>query len=272
MMAPEARALWLASVPEMRSFFSVARESPVFGAWMVTFPLLALLCAWLLALDRQQRRDFAFLVSAAALCIAVAVTVSMIKGFSYGIWLGMPLVAAWTLRLFAYLRLTSLPARALTIFLLAPLTLSLAASTIAHATTTAGGSFGDKRDCFKIANYETLARLPAGTVATNILDYAPHVLALTPHAVMAAPYHRVSNAILVEYRAFTSSPEQARRIFVRSHVDYVAVCGEHGPVGADEAALKAGLWGALRAGAVPDWLTPVAEARGQPFAIYRVRP
>jgi len=272
MMAPEARALWLASVPEMRSFFSVARESPVFGAWMATFPLLALLCASLLAQDRQQRRDFAVLVNTVGLCIAVVLTVLMIKGFSYGIWLGMPLVAVWTLRLFAFLRLTSLPARALTIFLLAPLTLSLTASTIAHATTTAGGAFGGKRDCFRIANYKTLAWLPAGTVATNILDYAPHILALTRHAVMAAPYHRVSSAILAEYRAFMSSPEEARRIFARSHVNYVAVCGERGPVGADEVVLQAGLWGALRAGAAPDWLAPVAEARGQAFTIYRVRP
>jgi hypothetical protein len=271
MMDPTAKALWLDHVPEMESFLTAARQSPVFGAWMATFPLLALLSSLLLARDRVLRSDFGFLVSAAALLVAVALTVAMIRGFSYAIWLGMPLVAAWALRLFASPKLASLPARGLITCLLAPLTLSLAASMIAQAAAR-DGTPSDGRSCFKIENYAVLAGLPPGNVATNILDYAPHVLALTPHSVMAAPYHRLSPAILAEYRAFTLSTDDAHRIFLAAHVNYLAICGSRGPVGLGEQELKVGLWGRLRAGSVPDWLELVPETRGQAFAIYRVKP
>jgi hypothetical protein len=89
---------------------------------------------------------------------------------------------------------------------------------------------------------------------------------------MAAPYHRLSNAILAAYRAFASSPEDARRIFAQSHVDYIAICGARGPVGMGAAELKAGLWGLLQTGRVPNWLAVVPETRGQAFVIYRVKP
>jgi hypothetical protein len=272
MMTPAAKSLWLANVPEMKPFMLMARETPVLGAWMATFPLLALLSAVSLAQHREQRHDFGFLVSVAAQLIAMALTVFIIKGFSYGIWLGMPLVAAWTLRLFAHFKLTSLPARAVLTLMLAPLSLSLAASTIAHATVAIGHAAADERACFRFDSYATLARLKTGIVATNILDYAPHVLALTSHSVMAAPYHRLSDAILAEYRAFASPAEDAKRIFVQSHVDYIAICGARGPVGLGAAELKAGLWGLLQAGLVPDWLTQVPDTRGQAFVIYRVKP
>jgi hypothetical protein len=271
MMDPTAKALWLDNVPEMRPFLTIALQSPVFGAWMASFPLLALLASLLLARDRFLRSDFGFLVNVAALLVAVALTIAMIRGFSYGIWLGMPLVAAWALRLFASLKLATLPARALMTFLLAPLTLSLAASMIAQAAAQ-GGAPSEGRNCFKVENYAALASLPAGNVATNILDYAPHVLALTPHSVMAAPYHRLSPAILAEYRAFTSSLDDARGIFLTAHVNYLAICGSRGPVGLGEQELKIGLWGRLRVGSVPAWLELVPETQGQAFAIYRVKP
>ena len=71
MMDPTAKALWLDHIPEMEPFLTVARQSPVFGAWMATFPLLALLSSLLLARDRGLRSDFGFLVNAAALLVAV---------------------------------------------------------------------------------------------------------------------------------------------------------------------------------------------------------
>ena len=257
MMTPAAKSLWLANIPEMKSFVSMAHDLPLLGAWMAPFPLLALLSAAFMAQDGAQRRDFGFLVSVAALLIATTLTVFRIKGFSCGIWLGRPLVAAWTLRLFARLKLTNLLARAVVLLTLAPLTLSLAASSIAHATVAPATA--DERVCFQIDSYAPLARLKTGNVATNILDYAPHVLALTSHSVMAAPYHRLSDAILAEYRAFASSSEDARRILVEAHVDYVATCGSRGPVGLGAAELQAGLWGSNWQGSRLACWCPVAR-------------
>jgi hypothetical protein len=268
MMDPTARALWLDHVPEMRSLLETAREMPVLATWIATFPALALVAAAGLGFDPGVRRNPAYHVGAAALLMSAVLTIVVIRGFSYSIWFGMPLMAVWMLRLFVRLELTSAPVRAIATLAVAPLTLSLAASTLAHATVTPTVAIPDQRTCFDEASYADLARLPPGTVAVNVLDYAPHVLALTPHAVMAAPYHRLSAAILDNYRAFTASPEAAREIFRRDHVDYLATCGDRGPVGADAAALKAGLWGLLQTDRVPDWLVPVARGG---FVIYRIK-
>ena len=51
------------------------------------------------------RRDLGCLTTAAVFLIAVAVTIGAIRGFSYAIWFGMPLVAGMALRLFDALRL-----------------------------------------------------------------------------------------------------------------------------------------------------------------------
>jgi hypothetical protein len=268
MMDPTARVLWLDHVPEMRSLLATAQQLPVLATWIAAFPLLALVATAGLGLDRTMRRKPDFQVGAAAFLISVVLTIVVIRGFSYSIWFGMPLVAAWVLHLFVRLKLTSALARALATFAAAPLTLSLAASTLAHATATESAAIPDQRSCFDEASYADLARLPEGIVAVNVLDYAPHVLALTPHAVMAAPYHRLSAAILDNYRAFTASPDAAREIFRKHHVNYLAICGDRGPVGADAAALQAGLWGLLQAGRAPDWLVPVARGG---FLIYRIK-
>ena len=80
-----------------------------------------------------MRRDFGFLAAAVVFLIAVAVTLGAIRGFSYAIWFGMPLVAAMALRLFAALRLETVVARVAAALLLTPLALSTGAITIAHA-------------------------------------------------------------------------------------------------------------------------------------------
>ena len=55
-----------------------------------------------------MRRDMGFLAAALVFLIAVAVTLGAIRGYSYAIWLGMPMVAAMALRLFAALRLKTI--------------------------------------------------------------------------------------------------------------------------------------------------------------------
>jgi hypothetical protein len=122
----------------------------------------------------------------------------------------------------------------------------------------------------QIANYATLARLPPGLVVTSV-DFAPSVLALTPHSVLAGPYHRQSQGILATHRAFTLPPDGARQVLRDFNVTYVATCGPKGPHLVDEQALAASLWGRLQEGAIPDWLELIPTTRGEAFTVYRVR-
>jgi hypothetical protein len=126
----------------------------------------------------------------------------------------------------------------------------------------------EREACFETASYAALASLPPGLVVTEI-DYGPFLLALTPHAVMGAPYHRLSVGIVAAHRAFASPPEEARGILARLHATYVATCGPRSPSGLAGAAERASLWGQLQAGAAPDWLQPIPLPT-TPFKLYRV--
>lgn len=155
--------------------------------------------------------------------------------------------------------------------LLTPAVLSLGAITIANAAGLgAHDSFNrtESNACFKTASYAALAQLPPGLIATDI-DYGPFLLALTPHSVLAAPYHRLSEAIITAHRALSSPPDEARHVLVRAHAQYVATCGTRSLADLSAPERDASLWGRLLAGAVPDWLEPLPIAG--PFAVYGVK-
>ena len=226
-----------------------------------------------LARDRVVRRDFGFAAAAIAFAAAVLVTLGAIRGYSYAIWLGMPMVAAMAPRLFAALRLKTLPARMVAALMLTPMALSSGAITIAHAAGYDDKDAFDRpasKACLLSASYAPLAQLPPGLVATDI-SYGPFLLALTPHSVLAGPYHQLSRGIAAAHRSLAEPPDQARKVLAEARADYVMVCGPRPPDGLTEAQRRASLWGKLLAGAVPNWLEPVAGEPGQLFAVYRIK-
>ena len=57
------------------------------------------------------------------------------------------------------------------------------------------------------------ARAPARTAWSRpIIDFGPFLLALTPHSVLAAPYHRLSAGILAGSCVFAAPPDEARKL------------------------------------------------------------
>jgi hypothetical protein len=228
----------------------------------------------MLALAAQSRGDFGFVVAAVALLVAVTVMATMVRAYSYAMWLAMPLVAAGALALGARLRAGTLVARALVALLLTPTVTSAVALAAVQAISHEGAVGENSRvveGCLRSENYATLARLAPGLVATDV-DYGPFVLALTPHSVLSAPYHRLVAPIIAAHQIFALPPDAAREVVVRVKPAYLVACGRHALGGIDDAARAASLWGHLAAGNVPDWLEPVAETRGQPIAVYRVKP
>jgi len=221
--------------------------------------------------DRTLRRDFGFLTAAAVFLAAAATMVMAIRGYSYAMWLGMPLVATAALRLFAALKLQSVLARVGAALLLTPLVVSSGAIAVAYGNglnDTDSFARPASRQCVQTASYAPLASLPAGLVVTDI-SYGPYLLALTPHSVMAAPYHRLGTGIVTAHRALASPPDEAYRILKDAGVTYVMICGPRPPDGLREPARSRSLWGRLQAGAVPDWLAPLPGSG--PFAVYQVK-
>ena len=273
MMDPALRAIWFSHVSEMQSVWLLWRNSPVVAAAIVAFPAAAVLATLVLAREPAPRRDFGFLVSACALAVACALTLGVGKMCMYAIWLGMPLVAAASLRLFARLRLENLAARAFVGMLLTPAVLSAGAIAAVHAAGYPAAEEDDNRilgGCFKTANYAQLARLPQGVVAAEV-DLGSFVLALTPHAVLAAPYHRLSEGIIAAHQIFALPPESARGVVARFGVTYVVTCGARVPPEMSDAERAASLWTRLQAGTTPDWLAVVPAQPGEVFTVYRVK-
>ena len=274
MMDPALRPIWFSHINEMQPLVAIIRNSPDVAAALATFPAAALLAALWLAREPALRRDFAFLVVAAELLVACALMIAAAKMSMYAIWLGMPPVAALALRVFARLRIENLAARAFAAMLLTPAVLSAGAIAAVQAAGNPAAKEGDSRvlaGCFKTASYAQLARLPQGVVATDI-DYGSFVLAHTPHAVIAAPYHRLAAGIIATHRIFTLPPAEARGVLRAFGATYVVTCGRHVPPGMSAAERTASLWGRLEAGALPEWLEVVPAAEGEVFRVYRIKP
>jgi hypothetical protein len=226
----------------------------------------------------KLRGDFGVLAASFVFFAAVAAMVAAIRGYSIAMWLGMPLVATMALQFFVANKIERLVPRLAAGLMFTPLAISVGAITIAHAN---GLSDRDNvappqsRQCLASAGYESLAKLPPGLVIADI-GFGPYLLALTPHSVMGAPYHRVSTGIVVSHRVLASPPDDARTIVNAARLigsggkpTYVVVCGSRPPDGLAEPARGRSLWARLQAGSPPAWLEPVAQ--GRPFQVYRVK-
>ena len=122
--------------------------------------------------------------------------------------------------------------------------------------------------CGKPDAVRDLDAIPPGLMAAH-LDIAASIAALTRHRVLAAPYHRIADAIIANHELFSATdPAVAAAILKRENVDYVVVCqGVDGPYKLNPA-WKNSLRVELTQGVAPGYLSPVALAN--PTTTYRV--
>jgi hypothetical protein len=273
-MDPTVRSLWLMDIAEMQPLAKMLRVVPQSGIAIAAFPALGLIATLLVA--KELRRDFGFLTATAGFLLACAATVSVIKFYSYAVWLGMPLVAVASLSVFGRLKLQGLVPRFAVLLLVTPAVFTVGAITLASASGIPEGLDVDppaRQACINKQNTAALARLPVGLIAANQVEWGPYLLAFTPHAVLAAPYQiRLADAIVAANDAFGLPPAQARQVIAARGVNYLLICGPQGPIGLTAAQREASLWGRLRMSEIPDWLTLVPELDGHPFTVYQVKP
>jgi hypothetical protein len=278
MVDPAIGPAWHDHVREFQSLIAVFRVNPLTAAAIAGFPALALISVLKLSTEDKLRHDFGFLTAALVFLVAAAAMVASIRGYSYAIWFGMPLVAALALRFFAALQIERFVPRLAAGLMFTPLAVSVGAITIAHANGLADtDSFARPaiRACFANASYRALARLPEGLVIADV-NFGPYVLALTPHSVVGAPYHRLSTGIIVSQGILASAPDESRTMVNATKLVaagdkpvYIVVCGPRTPDGLAEPAKSRSLWAKLAGGSPPAWLEPVAGS--EPLLIYRVK-
>lgn len=127
----------------------------------------------------------------------------------------------------------------------------------------------DRAACLASAAFAPIAELPPGIVLAPI-DAGSHLLALTPHSVLAAPYHRNNHGNRAALDAFLSEPDFARQILHANNVTYVMTCAGLRETDALAARAPHGLAAALIAGKTPNWLT--ALPRNGPFQVFVIQP
>src|SRR5581483_5914917 len=245
MVDPAVWPIWLSEVREMQQLWRVFAINPLTASAIAAFPMAGIVAVLALLRDPRSRKDFATLTDCAIFLAAALTTVMAIRAFSYAIWLGMPLVAAAGLRLFALVGLRSIGGRVFGSLMLTPFVLSSGAIT---AVSAAGledrDGFGrlGMRACLETANYPALASIPPGLIIADV-SFGPFVLALTPHSVMAAPYHRLTTGIVAAHRVIASPPESAEKAARQIGATYVVVCGTRPPDGIAGPELARSLWG-----------------------------
>jgi hypothetical protein len=271
---PALWSIWLDHVSEGQSLPAMVRSTPGFGIAMAASPALALAALLMVACRNRGWRDFGFGVAAGAFLISLATMIGAIKAFPYVSWLGIPFVAVAALQVFALVRLNGLVPQMFTIVLIAPSVVSSGVLMLTNAVGNAEEIDPSKKThqaCISRTNLTPFAALPPGLVVANLIDWGPYLLAWTPHRVLSAPYHRLSDSILTAHRIFAAPPDAARTILSQIKADYVVVCGTQGPAGQTKEAQDVSLWGRLQAGPAPDWLVPLRLDAG-PWQVYRVKP
>jgi hypothetical protein len=227
--SPALKSLWLDHVMETKSILWLGASHPAPALAAVGFLLAG--AAAQVALWRR-RPDTGSGLAAAFVVLAAALGCWQIKLMPYACWLAAVPLAVWAAGLRGTATLSPAVVRLAAVVLLSQATLGVAFGALlspfqrsAEPADTAAATGDPRRPCFRSANVRSLAALPAGLVAGD-LDLGPYIVALSPHRVVAAPYHRLEQGILANHAITHGTPEQARRTLQALGVDYVALCAD----------------------------------------------
>ncbi|MGJ0508284.1 MAG: hypothetical protein ACR652_14430 [Methylocystis sp.] len=263
---PLLRELWLAHVTEVMPLSQLAARSPAEAAVLaapVTLGLVAALWRAHASAGLQRRR---FGLAAATIAIGLCAGALHIRVLSSVTPLAMVALAEAIAFLSGGLRaspaLRNACAGALAFFL----------SPIGLALTLAGdGRDARKGDaaCLTPEALAPLAAQPEGRVL-GPFSLGSYILAHTPHAAFAAPYHRNNHGNLVAANVFLAAPEQAEALARRAGATLIVWCARGAEPSPLATAAPAGLAATLARGETPPWLERRSTA-DVPLLVFAVR-
>ena len=277
-MSPDI-AFWIEQVNEARRFTAVAASDPVLAAAMIVLPALALIiAAWQSARTAGQERSL-WLGLALFVAGGMAVQLWQIRGTHLAnAYAGLPF--AWMVaRIGHWADQMSMALTRVLLRLVPPVVLAILPATAALIAAKATGEAltADSKDqasapvCEARTIATALNRLGADRGPLLIaapIDLGPTLLLLTPHQVLAAPYHRNTEGLRDIHRLLYADEASAAEVVRRRGVDVVLVCQD------DRLAEDAREDGVepfadqLRSGEVPDWLRRVnVEGTGLLFVV-----
>ena len=229
---PALKPIWLDHVLETKSllWFGIS-EGPTAALAAVAFIFAgtaAQIVLW------NARRNVGMGLAAAFALLATALGCWQLRLLPYAGWLAAVPLAIWAARLPGSGSLSAPVIRLAVIVFLSHGTLDVGLS-VFRPSTSVGETpveVAVGRSCFRSANVRNLATLPPGLVAADI-DLGPYIVALTPHRVVAAPYHRLDKGILANEAVLRGTPEQAMPHLRDLGVSYVVLCADRAVRGTD---------------------------------------
>ncbi len=266
---------WLKAVSEARAFLDFYHSQPAAAVAMAILPVAALVSVvwqWARSNERADPRWPALVVLVAS---GLALMAWQIRGASYAGLVAaialIPLAAtvnAWadrSKRILARVGLRVMVPMICVFAVAAPYGL------LGPASGPPAAARGARCDVLS-----ALAALtdPAGLAAevriiAAPVDVGPHILFLTRHKVLAAPYHRNVRGLADNRRIFAGTEKQALATIRARKVGAILYCRKYAPFSAygDRPAF---LNDRLGAGRPPPWLVPVMGGGG--LGLFRVRP
>lgn len=277
MVSLEAKRLWLADVSETQTLFSAVTANPT---PMIVFAIFAV--AGIAAAAATWRAE----PTPANLAMLVLVAGSLLpavwqtKFIPYASWLAAFALALRIAALKETANMSALSTRLIAIMALNQSTLALVVAPLLLMAGTAKDVVNGKavlgaEDCRTTSAITALAKLPTGKMA-NEIDLGPFIVALTPHAALAAPYHRIDRAIVTAQQIFMSPPAKAESLLRQTGADYLVAClaaPVEGHAAASETdAVEGSLRARLAAGEPIAFLEEIAAASpAQSLRVWRLR-
>lgn len=272
--------MWLDSVGEAQPVWRKFARDPWTAGGFYFVPLVAAAVA--VFNIRRGRSVEAHLILLALMGVSFAIALIQVRGSVFSNLLSIlilaPVVAELRMRanrdpknagkslVFVLSALISLPV----VWIFVGASASLAYDRLTGRPAEALADTDEKPVCNDSAALAPLAAEPVGVVA-GPSNLGAAILRFTSHRALAAPYHRNQGGMLTELRIGLADPVDAHELIRTSGVTLIAFCRSDPQLRSVIEKAPGGLYAAIAAGRVPNWLEPVPETSGRPLEIYRVR-
>lgn len=264
---------WIDRIGEAQPWWVSFARDPVYPVAVLVPPLVALV-AIIARLRRRGDNTAGWWVYAAFLAVTVAVELLQIRGSRMATPLAVP-GCAWVIaEAVAWFRarrsVGAAAGVALSWVVSAGLAVALLAGMVVMALPQVAQATGDpgaaaRRQCIMPAAFAELAALPRTNVMAPV-DLGSHLLAFTPHAVVAAPYHRAERGVRAAFDFFNGPIGAAREILRERGVTLVVICPDMPEMRGQPDAAADGFVRLFAAGTLPGWLEEISP----PDAVLRV--
>ncbi len=224
-VAPAIKPLWLDHVTETASIISFFQMNPTAIVASVLFMVVAIICS----VERWRRLRTP--ESLALLGLIILITPAglwMIKLTPYASWVAAFAITLSIADLGPTQQLTTLSRQLAAALMLNQWSFAALATPLLMLTNVSPAALQGKvvvegTQCMTTPAIRALSALPKGFFVAPI-DYGAYLVTLTPHDVLAAPYHRADRAIIENQAILAAQPAEARQRLAAISADYLLLC------------------------------------------------